>query len=374
MPSSPPFSPATVANTSRGKATWNTGGGSPYTASLETPATNPPYDESDHLDFGQYFNSPSFPARIPTGLTARVTWTVVRSVTGAAGAQDFDVYVLISGAPYGSNLAQTGVAWPGTNGSVTYEAEVPAAAVNDNTLGLRIAADHTGSGIAVASVTSAQITNLLPLIPLQEGGTVASDDDGQAADDGTGYSNSGTAMRAGIVPGTLPPPDLPYAAFLRIPNIDIPAGSTITHAYFHLYDHGGDATDIEIGIVADASAVAPANATEVWDDVDNNLTTTQVTWPLSSSAPSEPYPIVTSPDCAALLTEFLALGGYTAGSSDLLVYFYGNGGSVDYHDFGTSDGYEAGFLTVEYTEGGGGGGGGSGTAKTSAGTFLLFIE
>lgn len=354
MPTAPPFSPATVTNTSRGQATWNTVS-SPYVASLETPATEPPYDETDYLDFSAYFNSPTFPARVPSGATARITWTVVRSVSGAAGAKDLEVYVLVSGTPTGSNLERSGEgSWPGSDAGITYQADVPADAVNNNTLGLRIAAQIDGSGIAIPSITSANITAFLPLIPLQEGEDVGNTDDGQAADDGTGYDNSGAEMRAGIVPGGFPPPDLPYAAFLRIPNIDIPAGSTIVHAYFHLYDHGGGATDIEVGVKADASAVAPVNATEVWADVNSNLSATQATWSLGSSTPSEPYPIVTSPDCAALIQEFIDLGGYAAGTSDLLAYFYGDGGSTDYHDFGTSDGYEPGFLTVEYTPPGGG--------------------
>jgi len=383
MPSSPPFSPATITNTSRSQATWNTGGGSPYTASLETPATAPPYDETDYLDFSAYFNSPNFPAAIPSGLQVRITWTVIRSAAGSAAAKDLEVYALIAGTPTGSNLERSGEGnWPGSDGSITYQADVDADAVNNNTLGLRIAAQIDGSGLAVPSITSANITSLLPLIPLEQGEVTASDDDGYGSDNGASptFDDAADTMIVGIDAAAMPTPETKYASYIRFRDIQIPTGATITSATVTLADHGGGNVLCSAGVKDDLAPAVPTDASEVWDVVNNDLLASIDTGLLipSSSPGTGPYPAFDLPTGAALVAAIQAYidkPGYEAArdanTADLLLLVYCEGdysSEFSQHEFGTQDGGDAAILQVEYTLPG------AGATLTSGSAFLLLLE
>lgn len=366
-----PYVAGTFTDTSRTDgASWS--GSGPYTATLEIPAGSPPpYDVSNYADFDDFGPSPNIPKYVPLDATNLVVrFKLARHVaSGVATVKDDTIQPLHNGSASGlTNLADTVTAWPGSSTDAFYDAEdYTPAQVNSGLLGLRIGATATGTAgqIGNVSIVVPEIVSITFDIPnIQCVEAAVSDDDGYGSDNGTAFDDAGDFMRVGITEGMEPPPDERYAFWLKLRDLQIPEGSTILTCTINLFDRGSTGTgiDCEIGIVTGVDPAVPADATELFDLIDNDMLATYRIQAIDTSSPSPPYPVLTlqgldPSDLAPLLQAYIDQAGYEAarsanGANPLFaVYPDPDDVSIGYgtHDFGTGDDDELGYITVTYT-------------------------
>lgn len=145
-----------------------------------------------------------------------------------------------------------------------------------------------------------------------------------SADDG--YINSASSWQIGGVNlthgnsgGTT------YTTFIRIPNVTIPAGSTITAAT--ITTHAGSSQSgvtCNITIKGDKEA-NPAQTTSFADANGRPLTTASVAW---SALPAQTSGLTyVTPDLTAIITELIAQGGWASGNA-MQFFFQNNASSV----------------------------------------------
>lgn len=331
-------------NSPPGSVPWI--GTGPYTALVQVLAADPPAGKTNWLEVTDFVVSPQYMPTVPSdAINVQLHVRISRRSNAVATLTDAGVYLLDSvGASIDGDQSSVS-AWPGSYGNADYVFDSTPATVNAADFTLRLGAQATGSegDFGQPDVQSVLLWATWEK-PFTDGSGPTGSEDGYGTDGAT-FDNSATSSRTGKTGGAK------YAAFSLFSNLTKDPGDTVAHAYLWAYDRGGAAIDVKIGVKNSVSPSAPASAAACWTDVNSNLTATQVDWSISSSSPSTPYPIIQSPDLAAILTEYFAIGGFSSGASDLLIYVYGLAGTTDVHDFGTSEGVEAMFLTVEFTSG-----------------------